>query len=158
MDQGATTRFCARFCGVLENLAQQKSLAPPLPPRCRSCATFCGTPDRGAFEFSRRAARAFLSAVNGIAKHSGHSIFTAQKMHLEAVCLFFRACLGIDAPNIRFGVGIGSSSHGRLPNNYAKQRENQRMALFSLGGSVLSGRGKSHTRHFLSYSSADKRT
>ena len=49
-------------------------------------------------------------------------------MHLKAVRLFFRARLCIDAADIRFRIRIGSSSHERLPNNYVKQRENQRVA------------------------------
>lgn len=53
-------------------------------------------------------------------------------MHLKAVRLFFRARLCIDAADIRFRIGIGSSSHERLPNNYVKQRENQRVAALSL--------------------------
>jgi hypothetical protein len=39
--------------------------------------------------------------------------------------LFLRARLGVDAADIRFRIGIGSSSHERLPNNYVKQRGNQ---------------------------------
>src|SRR5256886_4138792 len=42
------------------------------------------------------------------------------------------ARLRVDAADVRFRIGIGSSSHERLPNNYVKQRENQRVALFLL--------------------------
>src|SRR5207249_743386 len=52
------------------------------------------------------------------------------KVQLKAVRLFFRASLRVDAADVRFRIGIGSSSHERLPNKYVKQRENQRVALF----------------------------
>jgi len=68
--------------------------------------------------------------MKGIAKHPRHRIRSAQKVHLKTVRLFFRARFGVNAANIRFRIGIGSSSHGRLPNNYVKQRENQRVAMF----------------------------
>ena len=79
-------------------------------------------------------------------------------MHLKAVRLFFRARLCIDAADIRFRIRIGSSSHERLPNNYVKQRENQRVAAVLSLESGFSGGGKSHARHFFSYSSAGRRT
>src|SRR2546429_621348 len=91
--------------------------------------------ERRALESSRRPARAFFSTEKRVAEHSGDGIFTAQKMHLKAVRLFFRARPGIEAADIRFRIGIGSSSHERLPNNYVKQRGNQRVAVFlSLNG------------------------
>ncbi len=98
--------------------------------RCRSCPALAGAPHRRALEFPRRAPRTFLSAVKGIAKHPRHSILSAQKVHLKTVRLFFSARLGVNAADIRFRIGIGSSSHQRLPNNYFKQRENQRVAMF----------------------------
>src|SRR2546421_12527519 len=113
---------------MLENLARKKSLTPT--PRCRSCAAFGRATHRRALEFSRRPARAFFSTEKRVAEHSGDGIFTAQKMHLKAVRLFFRARPGIEAADIRFRIGIGSSSHERLPNNYVKQRRNQRVAMF----------------------------
>ena len=158
MDHGTTRRFCAGFCGVLENLARKKSLTPLSPPRCRSCTAFGGAPDSRALEFAGRAPRAFLSAVEGIAKHPRHRICSAQEMHLKAVRLFFRARLGVNAADIRFRIGIGSSSHGRLPNNYVKQRENQRVAMFLSLAEAFSGGGKFQSRHFFSYSSSGKRT
>ncbi|MEY2556077.1 MAG: hypothetical protein QOF93_1221 [Verrucomicrobiota bacterium] len=79
-------------------------------------------------------------------------------MHLKAVRLFFRARLGIDAADIRFRIGIGSSLHERLPNNYVKQRRNQRVAMFYRWRAVFSGGGRSHARHLLSNSSAGRRT
>jgi len=109
---------------MLENLARKKSLTPTTT-RCRPCAAFSGSAEGAAFESSRCAACAFFSAEKRVTKHPGHGIVSAQKMHLKAVGLFFRARLGIDAADIRFGIGIGSSSHERLPNNYVKQRENQ---------------------------------
>jgi hypothetical protein len=50
-------------------------------------------------------------------------------MHLEAVRLFSCPRPGVDAADIRFRIGIGSSSHGPVPNNYVKQRWNQRVAV-----------------------------
>jgi hypothetical protein len=120
---------------VLENLARKKSLTPATTPRClpavalakagRSCTAFWGATHCRAFEFPRRPARAFPSTEKRVAEHSGNGIFAAQKMHLKAVRLFLRARLGVDAADIRFRIGIGSSSHERLPNNYVKQRGNQ---------------------------------
>jgi hypothetical protein len=75
--------------------------------------------------------------MKGIAKHPRHGIRSAQKVHLKTVRLFFRARFGVNAANIRFRIGIGSSSHGRLPNNYVKQRENQRVAMFLSRRSLL---------------------
>ena len=115
---------------MLENLAGKESLTPPPPTRRRSCPALARTAQGCALEFPGRATRAFLSPVKGIAKHSGHGILSAQKVHLKPVCLFFRARLGIDAADIRFRIGIGSSSHEPLPNNYVKQRGNQRVAAF----------------------------
>ncbi len=40
--------------------------------------------------------------MKGIAKHSRHSIFSAQKVHLKTVRLFFRARLGVNAADIPF--------------------------------------------------------
>src|SRR5438270_9485814 len=113
---------------MLENLAGKKSLTPASAPRRRSCTAFGCTTHSRALEFPRHPARAFFSTEKRVAEHSGDSIFAAQEMHLKAVRLFFRARLGIDATDVRFGIGIGSSSHERLPNNYVKQRGNQRVA------------------------------
>ena len=110
---------------MLENLARKKSLTPASTPRCRSYAALGSATHSRAFEFSGRTTRAGLSAEKRVAKHPGDGIVSAQKMHLKAVRLFFRPRLGIDAADIRLGIGIGSSSHERLPNNYVKQRENQ---------------------------------
>src|SRR5438105_4580049 len=115
---------------MLENLARKKSLTTAPTTRCRSCAAFAGAPHGGPLELPRRASRAFLSAVKRVAEHPRHSVFAAQKVHLKTVRLFFRARLGVNAADIRFRIGIGSSSHERLPNNYFKQRENQRVAIF----------------------------
>jgi hypothetical protein len=46
-------------------------------------------------------------------------------MYLKSMGLFVRPRFRVDAPDIRFRVGIGSSSHEPLPNNYVKQRQNQ---------------------------------
>jgi hypothetical protein len=86
---------------VLENLAGKKSLTTPTT-RCRSCPALASAPHGRALEFPGRAPRAFLSAVKGIAKHSRHGILSAQKVHLKAVGLFFRARLGINAADIQF--------------------------------------------------------
>jgi hypothetical protein len=107
---------------VLENLARKKSLMPASTSRGRSYAALGSATQSRAFEFSRRTTGACLSAEKRITKHSGHGIVSAKKMHLKAVRLFLRARLGIDAADIRFGIGIGSSSHECLPNNYVKQR------------------------------------
>lgn len=96
---------------MLENLAGKKSLTSLSTPRCRSCAAFGRAAHRRALEFPRRPARAAFSAEKRVAEHSGDGIFSAQEMHLKAVCLFFRARLGIDAADIGFRIGIGSSSH-----------------------------------------------
>ena len=115
---------------MLENLARKKSLTPAPATRRRSYAALAGAPHGRPLELPRRAPRTLFSAVKGIAKHPRHSILAAQKVHLKTVRLFFRARFGVNAANIRFRIGIGSSSHGRLPNNYVKQRENQRVAMF----------------------------
>ena len=117
---------------MLENLARKKSLTTAPTTRCRSCAAFAGAPHGGPLEFPRRASRTFPSAVKGIAKHPRHRVFAAQKVHLKTVRLFFRARLGVNAADIRFRIGIRSSSHELLPNNYFKQRGNQRVAIFLL--------------------------
>ena len=75
--------------------------------------------------------------MKGVAEHSGNGIYSPQKVHLKAVRLFFRASLRVDAADVRFRIRIGSSSHGRLPNNYVKQRENQRVAMFLSRRSLL---------------------
>jgi hypothetical protein len=110
---------------VLENLARKKPLTPASMPRRRSYAALGSATHSRALEFSGRMTGACFSAEKRVTKHPGHGIVSAQKMHLKAVGLFFRARPGIDAADIRFGIGIGSSSHERLPNNYVKQRENQ---------------------------------
>src|SRR5207249_2816062 len=109
---------------MLENLARKKSLTPTTT-RCRPCAAFSGSAEGAAFESSRCAACAFFSAEKRVTKHPRDRVVSAQKMHLKAVGLFFCARPGIDAPDVRFGIGIGSSSHERLPNNYPKQGDNQ---------------------------------
>ena len=153
---------------MLESLARRKSLTPASPPRClpavalakagRSCAAFGRAIHCRALEFSRRPARAFFSTEKRVAEHSGNGIFATQKMHLKAVRLLFRTRPGINAANIRFRIGIRSSSHEPLPNNYVKQRRNQRVAVVLSLESGFSGGGKFHPRHFFSYSSAGRRT
>ncbi len=91
---------------MLENLARKKSLTPASTPRCRSYAALGSATHSRAFEFSGGTTRACLSAEKRVAKHPGDCIVSAQKMHLKAVGLFFRARLGIDAADIRFGIGI----------------------------------------------------
>ena len=117
---------------MLENLARKKFLTPASTPRSGFGAALWSATHRGAFEFSRCSPRTFLSAIKGVAEHSGNGILSPQKVHLKAVRLFFGARLRVDAADVRFRIGIGSSSHERLPNNYVKQRENQRVALFLL--------------------------
>src|SRR5207244_9086850 len=89
-----------------------------------------GAAHRRALEFPRRAARSFLSTVKRITEHSRNRLGSTQKMHLETVRLLFCPRFGVDTANVRFGIGIGSSSHEPLPNNYVKQRENQSVAPF----------------------------
>src|ERR1051326_3965880 len=96
---------------MLETLARKKSLAPLSTTRCRSCPAFAGPGNGRALEFASGAARAFFSAKKRIAKHSGHSVFPAQKVHLESVRLFLGPRFGVDAADVRFRVGIRSSSH-----------------------------------------------
>lgn len=123
---------------MLENLAGKKILTPLPTPRGRSCAAFGSATHGRALEFPRCPPRAGFSAEKRVAEHSGDGILSTQKMHLKAVRLFFRARLGIDAADIRFRIGIGSSSHEPLPNNYVKQRGNQRVAVFlSLEGGLF---------------------
>jgi hypothetical protein len=71
--------------------------------------------------------------------------------------LLVRARLGVDAADVWFRIRIGSSSHA-LPNNYFKQRRNQRVAVFLSFDPVFSGGGKFQLRHFFSYSSAGSKT
>ena len=123
---------------MLENLARKKSLTAAPATRHRSYAALAGAPHGRPLELPRRAPRTLFSAVKGIAKHPRHSILAAQKVYLKTVRLFFRARPGIEAADIRFRIGIGSSSHERLPNNYVKQRGNQRVAVvLSLGSGFL---------------------
>jgi len=117
---------------VLENLARKKSLTAAPATRRRSYAALAGAPHGRPLELPCRAPRTLFSAVKGIAKHPRHSILAAQKVYLKTVRLFFRARLGVNAADIRFGIGIRSSSHELLPNNYFKQRGNQRVAIFLL--------------------------
>jgi len=49
--------------------------------------------------------------MNRIAKHLRDRFGTANKVHLKTVRLLFRARLRIDAPDIRFGVGVRSFPH-----------------------------------------------
>jgi hypothetical protein len=95
---------------MLESLADKMIREPvsqpflALPP-ARSCsfrAAFRQSPDGRAFELSGGVKSRLLSPVKGIAEHLGHCVVSAQKVHLETVCLFFRARLGVDAPDIRF--------------------------------------------------------
>ena len=96
---------------MLENLAGKKILTPLPTPRGRSCAAFGSATHGRALEFPRRPPRAGFSAEKRVAEHSSDGVLSTQKMHLKAVRLFFRARLGIDAADIRFRIGIGSSSH-----------------------------------------------
>src|SRR5205823_13444308 len=93
------------------NLARKKFLTPASTPRSGFGAALWSATHRGAFEFSRRSPRTFLSAIKGVAEHSGNGILSPQKVHLKAVRLFFGARLRVDAADVRFRIGIGSSSH-----------------------------------------------
>src|ERR1043166_6698790 len=58
--------------------------------------TFHQCPQSRAPKFSPRAARAFLTAVEGIAEHPGQDRSAAKEMHLKAVRLLFGARFGVD--------------------------------------------------------------
>ena len=119
---------------MLENLARKKSLTPAPTTRCRSCPAFASAPHGRALELPRRAPRAFLSAVKGIAKHPRHRIISAQKVHLKTMRLFFRARLGVNAADIRFRIGIRSSSHERCLTTTSNNARINESRCFYRGG------------------------
>jgi len=97
---------------MLEGLSRKRSLAPALTPRSRFCAALGSATECRALKLSRSAARAFLSTVERIAKHSCDRTLSTKKMHLKTVCLFLRAHFCVDAADIWFRIWIGSFSHG----------------------------------------------
>jgi hypothetical protein len=101
---------------MLESLLK-KILASAQPRRCRSRAAFAGAANRRPFKISRGAAGGSFPSVKRIAKHLRNRGVSAEKMHLKTVGLLFRARFRVNAPDIWFGVRIGSSSHEALPNN-----------------------------------------
>lgn len=85
---------------MLENISRTKT-------QLRAClATAQSFPGQfahdGALKLSRSSSGTFFAAVQAVAKHFCHRLFSAQEMHLETVGLFVRARLGIDAANVFF--------------------------------------------------------
>ena len=107
-----------RLCLMGDQSANRLSASASLFSRDRFCSSRFRRADRPAknargqsthrslFELSRRATRAFLAAVPIVTEQSRDRLSAAQKVHLEAVCLFLGARFGIDAPNIFFRLGF----------------------------------------------------
>jgi hypothetical protein len=95
---------------MLESLAGKRIREPvsgrvlALSPsrRCSFRAALRESPDGGPFELSGGTKSRFFPPVKGIAEHLGHRGVSAQKVYLETMCLFSRAHLCVDAPDVRF--------------------------------------------------------
>jgi hypothetical protein len=70
--------------------------------------------ERASLEFSRSASRTFFAAVHRVAEKLRYGSGSAQQMNLKTVRLFFRARLGVDAPDVRFRIRIRSLFHSSL--------------------------------------------
>ena len=58
-----------------------------------------------------RTPRRFLPSIDAVAKHLRYYFGSAKKMHLKTVRLFLRARFCVNTPDVRFRIGIGTSSH-----------------------------------------------
>ena len=62
-------------------------------------------------EFPGGTPRCFLPTVDAVAKHFCDDLIAAKEMDLKTMRLSLRAPFCVDAPDIRFRIRIGSSSH-----------------------------------------------
>ena len=63
------------------------------------------------FEFPGGTSRLQLAAIDTVAKHLRYDFISAKEMDLKTVRLFLRTSLCVDAADVRFRVGIRTSSH-----------------------------------------------
>ena len=77
-------------------------------------------------ELSCRTPRRFLAPIDAVAKHLRYYFCSPKKMHLKTMGLFLRASFCINAPNVRFRIGVGTSSHKKeLTRAYLNNGRNQ---------------------------------
>jgi hypothetical protein len=155
MGCGTTGEFRARIYGMLEGLSGEKKaltairlLKPDKFPlwqtaQGRALKLPCGSP------------RCFLPTVNAVAKHPCDHLTAAKEMDLKTMRLSLRAAFCVDAPDIRFRIRIGASSHkNRLTRRYLNNSGNQRPIVETGPRRNVSGEGRFQGRHFLSYSNS----
>jgi hypothetical protein len=108
-----------------------------------------------ALEFPCGSPRCFLPTVNAVAKHPCNHLTAPKEMDLKTMRLSLRAPFCVDAPDIRFRIRIGASSHkNRLTRRYLNNSGNQRPIVERETRRNVSGEGRFQERHFLSYSSS----
>ena len=79
-----------------------------------------------ALELPCRTPRRFLPPIDAVAKHLRYYFCSPKKMDLKTMGLFLRASFCIDAPNVRFRIGVGTSSHKKeLTRAYLNNGRNQ---------------------------------
>ena len=77
-------------------------------------------------ELPRRTPRRFLAPIDAVAKHLRYYFGPPKKMDLKTMSLFLRASFCIDASNVRFRIGVGTSSHkNELTRAYLNNGRNQ---------------------------------
>jgi len=68
-------------------------------------------PYRAVPELAGSPTSTLFTAVETVAEHFRHRLIAAQKMDLEAVCLFLGASFGVDASDVFFRIWIWTFSH-----------------------------------------------
>jgi hypothetical protein len=77
-------------------------------------------------ELPCRTPRRFLAPIDAVAKHLRYYFCPPKKMDLKSMSLFLRASFCVDAPNVRFRIGVGTSSHKKeLTRAYLNNARNQ---------------------------------
>jgi hypothetical protein len=62
-------------------------------------------------ELPCRTLRSFLPPIDAVAKHLRYYFGSAKKMDLKTVRLFLRARFCVNTADVRFRIGVGTSSH-----------------------------------------------
>jgi len=66
---------------------------------------------RCAPELARRTPRRLLPPIDAVAKHLRYYFGSAKKMDLKTVRLLLRARFCVNTADVRFRIGVGTSSH-----------------------------------------------
>ena len=123
MDCGPTREFRAWILGMLADLPAKRerlTLFKAHKFALRQTAHGC------APELPCRAPRRFLAPIDAVAKHLRYYFGPPKKMDLRTMSLFLRASFCIDASNVRFRIGVGTSSHkNELTRAYLNNGRNQ---------------------------------